>query len=176
MTTRKHPRPTVEAIRKQISYNPETGDIHWRYDESQSPAWLGRHPGKLAGYTHKTAKYRIITLGHVKYSAHCVIWAYMTGEWPTSQVDHRDLDCSNNKWSNLRPANRSQNKANMAKPRTNTSGIKGVSRDPRSGKWRAGITKDQIHYYLGAHPTKEQAADAYKAKAIALFGEFARTE
>ena len=46
------------------------------------------------------------------YVAHRLAWLYMTGEWPRHEIDQINLDRSDNRFCNLRPANRSQNSAN----------------------------------------------------------------
>lgn len=44
--------------------------------------------------------------------------------------------------------------------RSNTSGIRGVYQNKRSGRWIAQITFQGKTYYLGSHKTKEEAAQA----------------
>ena len=56
---------------------------------------------------------------------------YMTGEWPSEEMDHRSLDKADNRWRNIRRASHSQNKFNRPKLSTNTSGYKGVYSDRR---------------------------------------------
>jgi hypothetical protein len=53
------------------------------------------------------------------------------------------------------------------------TGVKGVSRD--KGGWRAQITRFGVNYRLGFFEDKFDAARAYDAKAIELFGPDART-
>ena len=57
-----------------------------------------------------------------------------------------------------------------------SSVYKGVSR-PRSGRnlrWHAQIMRDRVYYSLGWHATEVEAAKAYDAAAIRLFGAMAR--
>lgn len=98
----------------------------------------------------------------------------MTGEWPDKRMDHRDLDRSNNRWSNLRLASNTENGANRAKGKNNTSGHKGVSWCKNRQKWQAGIKINYRRKALGRFDTKEEAAAAYAVAAQELFGEFAR--
>jgi hypothetical protein len=53
----------------------------------------------------------------------------------------------------------------------NTSGVRGVYKSERSGKWYAQITFQGKTRYLGCFPTLEEAAEARK-KGEALFDEF----
>lgn len=96
----------------------------------------------------------------------------MTGDWPPDDVDHRDLNKANNKWTNLRLATRSQNVANGARRTDNRSGFKGVTR--RGNKWEARIRAGGLLHYLGLFETTEAAHEAYCAAAAKLHGEFAR--
>lgn len=88
-------------------------------------------------------------------------------------VDHRDHDGLNCRKLNLRECDKSQNAANGRMRSTNTSGYKGVSFYPQSGKWRAIICLHYKNISLGLHVEKIDAARAYDQKAIELFGEFA---
>lgn len=92
-------------------------------------------------------------------------------------VDHINGDPSDNRKSNLRLANVSQNTAN-SKP-FGKSGYKGVYEDRTSAgtlKYKASIgisgTKNTRH--LGYYNTSEEAATAYDKAAKELHGEFAR--
>lgn len=86
-------------------------------------------------------------------------------------VDHRNHDTLDNRRKNLRPADRSQNGGNNRTSKANTSGHKGIY--PVRGKWRAIITKDREQIHLGYFDKFEEAVQAWQAKAVELFGEFA---
>lgn len=81
------------------------------------------------------------------------------------QIDHRNGNKLDNRRSNLRICNGSENNAN--KPSRSKSGYKGVSLS--GNKWRANIDSDHI----GSFNTKEAAAIAYNKAAAKRFGEFA---
>ncbi len=89
-------------------------------------------------------------------------------------VDHINGDGLDNRRANVRLATSSQNGANKAAPRSNTSGFKGVSLYRRTGRGRAYITVLGVETHLGYFATAEDAAFAYDAAAQRLFGEFAR--
>jgi hypothetical protein len=89
-------------------------------------------------------------------------------------IDHIDRDVSNNRRSNLRVCTNQQNGFNSGLSKNNTSGFKGVFVN-KVGKSRAAIMKNGESVRLGMFETKRQAAKAYDAKAIELFGEFAAT-
>lgn len=77
-----------------------------------------------------------------------------------------------NRIANLRQATNSQNQANRVAEKINTHGFKGVRR--KRGRWVARLNHGKTYYHLGSYATPEEAQAAYMAKAVELFGEFAR--
>jgi len=160
-------KPDAERIRELLAYDPLTGMFIWRVSPSRNtPA------GSVAGAD--CDGYRLIRVDGGRYKAHQLAWLYMTGEWPSCQVDHKDTDRSNNSWENLRLATTSQNKANMGKRADNTSGYKGVRWYPQTKRWVAQIGFQGRSKTIGYFPTPEDAHAAYCQEAKRLFGEFAR--
>lgn len=90
------------------------------------------------------------------------------------EVDHKDLDGLNNQRHNLRPCSHSQNAANRAAYKINTSGFKGVFWHPKNRTWFAQIRVNKRAKYLGCFEDKVQAAKAYDNAALKYFGNFAR--
>jgi hypothetical protein len=88
------------------------------------------------------------------------------------QVDHRNGNGLDNRRENLRLATPSQNAANT-RQRRGRSRFKGVYLRA-GGHWRAVIRFHGKGQYLGAFVSETEAALAYNAAAIRLFGEFAR--
>lgn len=88
-------------------------------------------------------------------------------------VDHVDGDGLNNCRANLRLTNASGNMVNRRA--SSACGFRGVSRDPRSGRWRAYVYRPLgPRQYLGFFDTAEQAAAAYDKGALRIHGEMAR--
>jgi hypothetical protein len=164
-------RLTQTRLREILHYDPDTGEFRWRQRVSYSI-----QVGGIAGGLNKTTGYWQIGICGRSYMAHQLAWLYMTGAWCHPMVDHRDLDRANNRWNNLRCANRSTNGANRPRHRNNASGFKGVHQDRRSGRWIARLHKDGQRHHLGRYATAEAAHAAYVAAAKRLFGEFARAE
>ena len=88
-------------------------------------------------------------------------------------VDHIDRDRSNNTLSNLRWVSNSYNQANRTKSLYKSSQYKGVRWRKDRNTWRVKITKDGIEHYVGNFKNEIEAARAYNAKALELFGEHA---
>jgi len=88
---------------------------------------------------------------------------------PRLLVDHRNGDTLDNRRGNLRVATRAQNGANWCP----ASGYRGVTR--RGARWRARVKAGNRVESLGTFDTPEEAARAYDARAVELFGEFAWT-
>jgi hypothetical protein len=165
----------VERARNLLSYDPNTGILTWmlRPGDNQSiRTWNTRFAGKEAGMLREDG-YRVIGIDGKNYYAHRVIWLIVQGEW-IDEIDHRDLNPSNNRWNNLRKATQSQNMANQALPPHNTSGFKGVFWHKQRGYWVARIKVMGAYQHLGCFSTKEGAGAAYEKAAVAVFGEFAR--
>lgn len=89
-------------------------------------------------------------------------------------TDHRDSDGLNNRRSNLRRCNSSQNSANRRKRPGQTSRFKGVAWNKEKEMWSAQIRTAGRTRFLGYFVDEEAAARTYQAKATEIFGEFAR--
>jgi hypothetical protein len=95
---------------------------------------------------------------------------------PDSLVDHRDgnwLDCRR---QNLRVCTNAENSRNTPRKKSNTTGYRGVSYAPQSGKYRAGIKINGKQKHLGYFETAETAYMVYQEEAKKQFGEFYREE
>lgn len=92
-------------------------------------------------------------------------------EW----VDHKDHNKLNCRRTNLRLCNASTNGANMLRPGHNRSGYKGVSWSTQHRQWVAQTKINQQSVFIGLFHDPEQAALAYDAATVQLFGEFAKT-
>jgi hypothetical protein len=163
---------TQERLKELLDYDPETGVFTRLIDVGG-----GNVAGKVAGTISGTAKKpkRQIWVDGKCYSGHRLAWLWMTGSFPANQVDHKNLDRLDNRWTNLREATNSQNRMNTRG--RGESGAKGVfyRKDPRSvRRWRALIIVEGKRHNLGHFETREEAQAAYAAAAPIFHGEFAR--
>ena len=166
-----HPALDFEFLHSILHYNPDTGVFTWKKRLS------GRSVvGEKAGFVNRALDQVRMKVGiqGVEYMVHRLAWFYMTGEWPPYEVDHIDLDGTNNRWSNLRLASPSQNQRNRHLQRNNTSGYKGVHKCKRTGKFMAYIKLQGKRRNLGMFGTAEEAHGAYVRAANDLHQEFAR--
>lgn len=98
----------------------------------------------------------------------------MTGSWPENEIDHVDNNLSNNVFSNLRAATKSQNAQNRGNRRGTKSRYKGVRFDSQRNKWVACIWLHSLkkEKRIGFFSSEEEAAKAYRAEAEVLHGEY----
>lgn len=155
------------ALKVLLEYNPATGEFFWKITDRACKT------GELAGSIYKNG-YRYIQICGLDYRAGRLAWFYMTGEDPLDFIDHKDGVRDNNRFHNLRKATNSQNQANRGAPINNTSGFKGVTWQASRGKWLARITVNNHSKNLGRYDNLPDAVRAYRAAAIAAWGEFAK--
>lgn len=156
---------SAQRLRELLAYDPLTGEFRWRVGRKRAPM------GALAGGKTSHGYIRIgVDMGGQQY-AHRLAWLYMTGEWPSCEVDHINGDKSDNRWSNLRGVSSTINKQNKRRPQSNNkSGFLGVSlnssRKNCPSKWLAQIClPGGKRRFLGNFKTPEEAHEAYlKAK------------
>ena len=162
---------TQARLKELLHYDADTGIFTW-ISQSKHSSYL---IGKEAGYISKASrKYIGITINGVckLLLAHRLAWLYMTGEFPKNMIDHIDGNPLNNKFDNLRNANRFENQHNQKLTQRNKSGLKGVSWHKISGKWTAQICHKNKKYYLGLFDDKNDAYQVRCQKAIELHKEF----
>jgi hypothetical protein len=162
---------TVERLREFLHYESEMGEWTRRV---KSVRGIGK-PGDKAGYRRSNGRL-IIRIDGRNYRAARLAFLYMLDRWPAAEVDHKDGNPANDRWSNLREASPAQNRWNMKRHRDNASGFKGATWDKRQRKWKAQIMAHGRKLAIGSFDSAEAAHEAYKAKALELFGEFARLE
>ena len=157
---------SADDLRKLLHYDPDTGVFIWRVQRGP------RRAGDVAG--RDCHGYRTLHLGRRSYMMHRLAWLYMTGYLPPIQIDHINLDKSDNRFCNLRLATKSENQANVRVRKDSTSGLKGVYLCKDIGRWQAYITVAGKRRSLGYFDAPERAHAAYQDAAKAAFGVFWR--
>jgi len=153
---------TVERLHELLIYDPESGEFR------------DRRTGAIVGSYNSEGYWQIYIDGR-SYKAHRLVHLWMNGSWPEHEIDHRDTDRGNNRWTNLRHATRSQNSANTRAYANNQLGRKGLYQTS-SGKFVASISVDGKRRHLGNFTTIAESSAAYARAAAQVFGEFARAE
>lgn len=158
---------SIDHLRSLVSYDPETGIVRWIKTRNNRT-----RAGRIAG-TRNNEGYLMFEHANRTYKCHRVAWALMTGRWPNGHIDHINFDRADNRWANLREATHGQNRAHSACNSTSSTGVKGVSRV--RGRYRAMISNGSrtTKTHLGYYDTIEAASKAYRAAALARWGEFA---
>jgi len=91
---------------------------------------------------------------------------------PKIQGDHRNGDGLNNQRDNLRPATNQQNKHNQSMRSDNTSSVRGVSWDQRTGKWLAQIGVNGTNKCIGYFDNLKDAKQARLDAELKYHGQF----
>ncbi len=159
---------TQEELKRNVSYDPETG-IFTRKIKSAISVKIGQ----IAGGKHIEG-YMNISINGKRYLSHRLAWLYVTGEMPDKDIDHINCNKLDNRFANLRVANRSQNMMNTQLRVNNKSGFKGVSFDKRSKKWEAYTKLNYKKISFGYFKTAEEANAVRVEKTSIIQGEYYR--
>lgn len=150
---------TAERLREVLHYNPETG-LFIRNRKDRAKKKVGRLSKNRSGNI-----YLSIGIDYERHLAHRLAFLYMTGQWPERDIDHINDNGLDNRWSNLRPATRSQNNVNRRVGKNNKSGATGVRWHEKLKRWQA--------IFSFTFATKEEAVAARDLIIRTLAGEFA---
>lgn len=153
---------TMNRLKSVLHYDPETGV--WTCIAPRRSVRVGDIAGNI-----QNNGYRLLCIDGKDYQSSRLAVFYMTGEFPKKEVDHINGIKDDDRWANLRHADRSDNTSNRKS--TNAIGVRGVYRDRR--KYSSRIQKYGRTYFLGNFNTIEEAASAYRNAAERLHGNFA---
>lgn len=152
---------TAQYLRQILNYEPETGIFRWAIVRRPSPF----KPGDRAGTIDKKKGHLIIKINGKSYKAHRLAWLYVTGEWPTTQLDHKNITPADNRLDNLRECTTAINCQNQGMRKNNRSGFPGVYWHKKGKRWIASISVNMKRIHLGYFDDLEEAGAAYmKAK------------
>jgi hypothetical protein len=159
---------SIERLHELFELNREKGVLTRKIA-------VGRHTsvGDIAGYPNNYG-YLVVEIDGRKFLISRIIYAMNKGEWPFNNVDHSDEDRTNNRPDNLRNATHGENRRNISKRKSNTSGLSGAGWDKRKNKWRARIHIGGKEKYLGYYIDKVAASLAVDIARLQYHGQFAR--
>lgn len=157
-----------ERLLAVFDYDPGAGALTWRVRLSNRTK-----VGAIAGTINKHGYVRVSVDGVQTY-AHEIIWKMVHGDYDQMDIDHINLNRSDNRLANLRLVTRGENNLNKPVRSDNRTGIKGVSFDECRRLFCARIRRDGKVFYLGRFASSEDARRAYANAAARLHGEFAR--
>ncbi len=156
---------THERLLELLTYDKLTG--HFTWNVIRGPARAGSRAGTL----HHLGYIRIDIDGK-KYMASRLAWLYVTGKWPSDNIDHINRKRDDNRYVNLRLATGSQNQGNVGLRKNNTSGFPGVCWYKRKKKYRVQMWENGKRKSLGYFSTAEEAYKVYAERHRLKFGEF----
>jgi HNH endonuclease len=144
-----------------FNYNPQTGQVTWKYRSDVPSKINARFAGKPAGYVNQDGYLWLEWTENevrIRHPAAIVIWFMQTGVWPTDEVDHENRNPLDNRWENLREATRSEQTQNRERRKSRPLPV-GVTQ--RGKRFYAAIAVNKKWMYLGSAATPEAAHQLY---------------
>lgn len=156
---------TQKTLKEYLHYDPDTGVFTWLKKSANRTI-----VGSVAGSPHDKGYIRI-TIKRKAYMAHDLAILYTDGFLP-ERVDHRNGVTDDNRRENLRVCTQAENSWNRKTHSNNTSGVKGVSFNKASKKWRARVMVHGTTHFIGAFETIDEAREAIIKRRKELHREF----
>lgn len=151
-------RPDASRLNELFIYR-EDGELIRR---SARSAHAKQHA--IVGTNHHSG-YVHARVDGIHYAVHQIVWVLHNGDVPDGlEIDHINGQRNDNRIENLRLVTRSENLQNTRTPNHSSTGIKGVSFDKGSCKYRAHISTDGKTEFLGSFTLLE---DAFSVRAEA---------
>lgn len=156
--------PTHAELLAIIHYNPETG--RFTHLRTSGKAKKGAIAGNIApnGYWQ-------LRVFNKLFAASRLAWFYMTGEWPRETIDHINGIRTDDRWSNLRLASKTENNWNTGPMSNCKSGLKGAWRCKSTGRWLSMLEVNRKRIWLGRFDTAEEAHKAWIEAASKIRGK-----
>lgn len=147
--TMKQNKLSAEDLRELVVYDKNTG------------AFRRLIKGRV-GSPYTVDGYIRLRIDGVSFRAHRLAWLYVTGDWPSNQIDHINGNRADNRFENLRDVTTKQNTMNQREAhKNNKSGLLGVRVRSDGSGFYASIKIDGKARYLGSFKDALAAHDAY---------------
>lgn len=151
-----------EFVSTHLDYEPDTGVFRWKTCRGPRMDLVGQKAGFVNG-----KGYVQIGLEGTYYLAHRLAFLMVDGSLPEDDVDHVNGDRQDNRFINLRRADRTENSRNQKRRATNKSGVMGVYWLARRSRWEVTIGSDDrticANVYLGHYKDFFEAVCARKS-------------
>ena len=144
-------------------------------DAGNSIQWKERRSSSIktgVDVTRKINGYYTVHLGDSYFLVHRILFKMRTGEEP-GHIDHIDGNKLNNLQENLRAATKAQNGWNRPIQKNSSSGVKNVTKCPRTEKWVVRIIANGVRHNGGRFDDISDAEKAAQQLRQKLHGEFA---
>lgn len=142
---------TQKELKNLLHYDPTSGLFTWINGGKGT-----RGKGRMAGRINSNG-YLCIVINGKEYRSGRLAFLYMAGYSPEHDVDHKDRNRANDKWSNLRHVSRQCNNRNCTISPLNTSGIKGIGWYKNKNKWEVRIGINGKRKCLGYFDSFDEA-------------------
>lgn len=148
--------PSQSKLRDLFDYNPDTGELFWKFRPDQSGSWNARYAGKPALQSKNKKGYLYGSLGGKTVRTHRVIWKWLTGI-DADNIDHINGIRDDNREVNLRNVSILDNQKNQKKRSDNSTGRTGTRIRKDTGKVQAYICVNGQQISLGCFNTLDEA-------------------
>lgn len=148
---------TQSYLKSLLDYNPDTGNVVWRRDVSNTTK-----AGTEAG-GHGANPYRRISIKGKRYYMHRIVWIMQYGCEPTGDIDHINGIKTDNRISNLRDVSHAINQQNVRRARVDNKSTKllGAHYNKLNKSYCAHITVKGNPKHIGVYNTAMEAHEAY---------------
>lgn len=147
----------LDILKSSFEYDPESGSFTKIKKYNWKKELIDCEP-KLVNCVNAYGYYQVNFKRKV-YLVHRLIVYIMKGVYPDKDVDidHINGIRTDNRWSNIRLVDRSENLRNVGMRSDNSSGVKGVHLEKSSGKYFTFIYHNKKRIVLGRFDTLDEA-------------------
>ena len=166
-----------KELKKIVTYNPETGVMLWRerpvemfQSERDCKTWNNRYFNTPVGSICEGGYVRTEIQGK-KYRLHRLVWLYVYGGYPPSQIDHINCIRDDNRIANLRAVSHQEN---CNKRKENRHRVVGVDFDKVIKRWVTTLPVEGVVVRLGEFLEKDDAIASRKQAMINMIFKIKR--